>query len=1465
MKNPLNFPLILSFIFQIAAFEASAESLKVDFNGSSAQTMSGYQAYTAQNEVAGSFGSRSYSAFGTTVVVTPTWAGSPATNTAQQAQVRASNGYSTNAADLLDLLIDWIGTDGRETPGDPMTLTISGLPTGTYGWLSYHHDTQDQQGVFSVTVNDAAGSATTSGLQISHTQGTSNTNLASVSKFSTAITSDGVNPVSLVFDSTSSTNSVSTAFFVMNGFQLTNSVVVAPPQTNAALRRPLSPNSPLLVVHIDTWNAADPQKIIDLIPPDIRPYVVMNISLSISHNNNTDPGRYNVVEYGYETAKSWVRTCAQNRMWVMIQPSSGGFSHLSDFDLSVYHEFFQSYPNFLGFNYTEQFWGFDLADDNPPDLLSTFWVDRINHFANLLQVCNQYGGYLIVSWCGNQWSPTINPIGMLKRNPAFAAACRKYTENFILCDKFTQGGYQCDMQSLCLGAYVSGYAGNWGIRYDETGWTDGSRTHTNFTMASAGPPYVDHIMDGATVIDGPELIWQQDFRELSAGSADSGFTMRRWDRYPQFDNVTIDFFRKLVDGTVRIPTRQEVIDRAKVVVVNDVNSGTIDDIYSTPETLFEGLYRMDGDGNLRDNLTLHKKSGRYPTIPVVYALDDALANSFQVKVSKSAYSTRWPSLTAKTNEFNSLFPQEYTGDICARRLENQWIVYNPYKFIGQSASANIPFKYNTCDSMDLTFSEYTAGVFTEISNKVTFYLGNYDNAVNTALKTDTITIYSATAEPTYSWADRASHQASNVSKSWSGGVFTLTVQHNGPLDLTVNCAGSAAGRLTAFTAPSLVTPALPAAYPGLRQYEGECFDYKNVTAVSKNGYSGILRNYTGQGYVQFGAGSTAAVRDSVTVLNGGTYRLETKYSVTGADIGTIDLYVNGVKVATPLFTDTADNTAWAVNKQFITLNAGVNTIEYRANGTGASPIYFDNFVVVPTAVTGGIIVQENKTGFMGVDGAIENANSGYTGDGYAKATNAIGDGINWNLNFDASVIKAFTFRYAGTNSGMADLVIGGVSVASKIQFPATGSLTNWENVMVYAYTPAGNFAVKLQSTSAAGLPNIDYLEVTGGWAGTQPPSGLVATALSKSVINLSWIAASNATSYTVKRGLTSGGPYSVVASGITSTSYNNFGLSADTTYYYVVSATSGVVEGSDSGEVSATTSSGAVTPVGSSSGLYSVTSGSGVTVGTFDLDDRANALVVGVYIDANNIACLTNLTSFGGVPPTGFIQASGAGDREFALYWINPKTAAGQSLVIAANASANIGAGYFSLQLSGVDTNAPVIKTGNTTTSASSVNLTTTAANSFIASFYSANESGLTLTPASPLAAVSTTLNNINGVGGGGSLSAATYVKAAPGTQNLSWSSSGTTANQGVNGLAFAPLSPDGPPSGPAILTNSYTAGVLRLSWPAGEAWRLQMQTNSLSTGLGTNWVYVTGSTVSSTNIPINPTSGAVFFRLVYP
>jgi autotransporter-associated beta strand protein len=67
----------------------------------------------------------------------------------------------------------------------------------------------------------------------------------------------------------------------------------------------------------------------------------------------------------------------------------------------------------------------------------------------------------------------------------------------------------------------------------------------------------------------------------------------------------------------------------------------------------------------------------------------------------------------------------------------------------------------------------------------------------------------------------------------------------------------------------------------------------------------------------------------------------------------------------------------------------------------------------------------------------------------------------------------------------------------------------------------------------------------------------------------------------------------------------------------------------------------------------------------------------------------------------------------------------------------------------------------------------------------------------------------------------------------------------------------------PPIMGVSINGNVLSLSWPTNAGWTLQAQTNSLSTGLGTNWTDVLGSTsITATNLTMDPTKPTVFYRL---
>src|SRR6266540_3823450 len=102
--------------------------------------------------------------------------------------------------------------------------------------------------------------------------------------------------------------------------------------------------------------------------------------------------------------------------------------------------------------------------------------------------------------------------------------------------------------------------------------------------------------------------------------------------------------------------------------------------------------------------------------------------------------------------------------------------------------------------------------------------------------------------------------------------------------------------------------------------------------------------------------------------------------------------------------------------------------------------------------------------------------------------------------------------------------------------------------------------------------------VNCGGAPPAAPTNLTATAASSSQINLNWTGSSGATNYNVLRSTTSGGPYSQVASGVTSTSFSDTGLAAGTTYFYVVQACNGSGCSGNSNQASATTPSNSPPP-----------------------------------------------------------------------------------------------------------------------------------------------------------------------------------------------------------------------------------------------------------------------------------------------
>ena len=235
--------------------------LKIDFNSTNQDNgphnQSGYQAYNAAHEVSSSFTTQSFTAFGTTIQLTPAWPNTTNNRVRQMIDRGSANDGNWGTIDL-DLLTDWIGCDARSgnggngvytgLSGTPtyLTLTLENIPAGSYHWTSYHHDTEHIHSNFQIEYSTDGGStyasvtgpngngsfpgtdSTAGGSPASnqtYNDSTAKADLPSTVDFDfTAIAGQDV----LIRFAAQSTDTVHTAFFVCNGFEITANNPEAP-------------------------------------------------------------------------------------------------------------------------------------------------------------------------------------------------------------------------------------------------------------------------------------------------------------------------------------------------------------------------------------------------------------------------------------------------------------------------------------------------------------------------------------------------------------------------------------------------------------------------------------------------------------------------------------------------------------------------------------------------------------------------------------------------------------------------------------------------------------------------------------------------------------------------------------------------------------------------------------------------------------------------------------------------------------------------------------------------------------------------------------------------------------------------------------------------------------------------------------------------------------------------------------
>jgi poly(hydroxyalkanoate) depolymerase family esterase len=320
---------------------------------------------------------------------------------------------------------------------------------------------------------------------------------------------------------------------------------------------------------------------------------------------------------------------------------------------------------------------------------------------------------------------------------------------------------------------------------------------------------------------------------------------------------------------------------------------------------------------------------------------------------------------------------------------------------------------------------------------------------------------------------------------------------------------------------------------------------------------------TGGGY---DVNSTAAgdwLEYTMKISSAGTYNL--RFRVAGTSAGNVQVLANGTNLTGQwTLPNTGGAQTWrtATNSVFLTPGRQKLRINVLAGGFNL------NWIELSPAATGPI-----------ADGTYKILN----------AANALALDIDTNNTVvtatpSGSNYQQWNIRHIGGGQYQVNSVAKGncwTAWTGLLHLQAWGWGASGDTCYIFLPTGGGYYRMfsagggSCFAPSAANPPALAQ-EIWAGaadqqWAILAPsapafPMGLSAVVVSPTQASLTWNAVIGATSYNVKRSTNSGGSYTTIATGVTTTNCADTGLSAGVKYYYVVSAVAGGVESLNSSE-----------------------------------------------------------------------------------------------------------------------------------------------------------------------------------------------------------------------------------------------------------------------------------------------------------
>ncbi|GKX30733.1 fucolectin [Vallitalea longa] len=571
-------------------------------------------------------------------------------------------------------------------------------------------------------------------------------------------------------------------------------------RAESPLRRPISEDNPLFFYNL-YYGEQGPDNIEafwNVLPDDVKDYFAIMI---------LPESPYDYTEVNRNWIESMLDKAQELNIPVIIQNEA--FNTHSNIPKSYYSQLFDDYSVLIGLCFAE------LSVANlgvvTPD------ASTIQSMKDTIDTVAEKGGYFIWQDMATFTTHVFLKVGA--DNDLFNKF-KDNSEHIIIMDKHNGKSKRFVTPAAAMGFWLSDLAGNWGSNSEDWLWAEAGYSRLYEEPESVIWTDIFRKDEWKKVFTFPDAQYGVDWLQDMAFGANvfslecpyHGFTSMESDQLtPAFNNVVLPLIRKMINNSI-IPSKQEVYDKVKVAFhPNEQKPGSLED-----DEFFKKLYGADN--------TEHEwmpSNGRYFGIPILPVLSgEEEFDDFTTILHSDKYDGHFPSVYEKVNLMNSIYPSIGTGDSWFVNNDNNWFIANPHENEDIATTFEFPLKINTCTSLGGQIAPHTFGIVEESEDSLDIHLSNYRidaetdvwnnsnyefkndikeyvrnqyiaNPTDDELRESIIIIKGATdGEPVIS--DIVGDNGFEYITDWEEELqeYTITVNHNGPVDMTIDATGN---------------------------------------------------------------------------------------------------------------------------------------------------------------------------------------------------------------------------------------------------------------------------------------------------------------------------------------------------------------------------------------------------------------------------------------------------------------------------------------------------------------------------------------------------------------------------------------------------------------------------------------------------------------------------------------------------